>query len=345
MLSRVAQSLYWMARYVERAENTARLVDVNLQLLLDSRALDDSSIAGHWMPIVESTGERERFLAQHPEATAHSVVDFLVFEPANPNSIVGAVSQARENARTVRDQLTAELWEEINRLYLFLRSDEARRRFALSPAEFFGEVKNASLLLTGLGHATVMHGEGWQFVEVGRFIERADQTTRILDVLHAAFPERGLPQGLGERHAGEWAAVLRSCSAWDAYKSIYGANVDPTRVVGFLLLNEEFPRSVRFCAEELDLALRRISGVAAGRFANAAEQQSGRFLAELRFATVEDLLLTRGLHACLDWVQQRLGAIGQAVYDAYVSAPAGGDDAALYAQQTQQQQQRGPGLP
>jgi uncharacterized alpha-E superfamily protein len=340
MLSRVAQSLYWMSRYVERAENTARLVDVNLQLLLDARALDDASIAAHWLPIVESTGDAERFLAMHPEATARSVVEFLVFEPANPNSIVAAVSQARENARTVRDQLTAELWEELNRLYLFLHSDEARPRFAASPAEFFGVVKNDSLLLTGIGHATVMHGEGWQFVEAGRYIERADQTTRILDVLHAAFPERGLPQGLGERHAGEWTAVLRSSSAWDAYKSVYGANVDPLRVVGFLLLHEEFPRSVRFCAEELDAALRRISGVAAGRFANAAEQRSGRFLAELRFATVEDLLEARGLHGCLDWIQRRLGEIGAALYDTYVSLPAESDAGPPVDQQMQQQQLR-----
>ena len=108
-----------------------------------------------------------------------------------------------------------------------------------------------------------------------------------------------------ERHAAEWAAVLRSCSAWDAYKSVYGANVDPARVVGFLLLNDEFPRSLRFCAEELDAALRRISGVAGGRFANDAEQRSGRFLAELRFATVEDLLAEQGLHACLDRLQLR----------------------------------------
>jgi uncharacterized alpha-E superfamily protein len=337
MLSRVAQSLYWMSRYVERAENTARLVDVNLQLLLDSRALDDASIARHWLPIVESTGDRERFLALHPEATAHRVVDFLVFDARNSNSIVSAVSQARENARTVRDQLPAELWEELNRLYLFLRSDEARLRFASSPAEFFGEVKSASLLLTGLGHATVMHGEGWQFIEVGRFIERGDQTTRILDVLHAAFPERGLPRAATEQQAGEWTAVLRSCSAWDAYKSIHGATVDPLRVVAFLLLSEEFPRSVRYCAEELDAALRRISGVAAGRFANVAEQRSGRFLAELRFATVEDLLETHGLHACLDRVQQRLAAIADAVYDAYAGTPDEAEPPPLDQQMQQQQ--------
>jgi uncharacterized alpha-E superfamily protein len=342
MLSRVAHSLYWMSRYLERAENTARLVDVNLQLLLDFHAGEGDEAVDHWMPIVACTGDRERFQALFPRADARSVVEFLVFDSRNPNSIVESVSRARENARTVRDQLTSELWEEVNRLYLFLLSDDARSRFGASPAEFFTEVKNSCLLLIGLGHATIVHGEGWHFVETGRFIERGDQTTRILDVLHTDFPPRGVPEYWTERQSLEWAAVLRSCSAWDAYKSLYGANPEPTRVVGFLLLNEDFPRSVRFCAEEVDAALRRISGVAGGRFANAAEQRSGRFLAELRFATVEDLLEEHGLHDYLDLVQQRLAGIADGVGEAYVNlrrlAPETGPPA---AQQMQQQQAEG----
>lgn len=340
MLSRVAHSLYWMSRYLERAENTARLVDVNLQLRLDFDAAEDAPSV-HWLPIVESTGDRDRFLALHPEVDGRSVVEFLVFDPRNPNGIVESVACARENARTVRDQLTSELWEEVNRLYHFLRSQDARARFEASPADFFGEVKNATLLLTGLGQATVMRGEGWQFVETGRYIERADQTTRILDVLHAAFPERGVPASWTEREASEWAAVLRSCSAWDAYKSIYGASVEPARVVGFLLLNDEFPRSVRFCAEELDGALRRISGVAGGRFANDAERRSGRFLALLRFATVEDLLAEHGLHDCLDRLQLALAGIGGAVAEAYVDQTTRELLLPPVGQQQQQQQATG----
>jgi len=346
MLSRVAQSLYWMSRYLERAENTARLVDVNLQLMLDFRTPDESSVTNHWLPIVESTGDRERFLARYPDASGRSVVDFLVFDVGNPNSIVEVVSRARENARTVRDQLTAELWEEINRLFLFLRSPEARVRFESSPTDFFSEVKNASLLLTGLGHATVMHGEGWQFVEIGRFVERGDQTTRIVDVLHATFPARGVPTAWSERNAMEWGAVLRSCSAWDAYTSLYGASVEPPRVVDFLLLNEDFPRSLRFCAEELDDALRRVSGTPSRRFANAAEQRSGRFLAELRFATVADLLGEFGLHGYLDRAQASFAAIAEAVYQAYVTQPQlVRDEGPPVEQQMQQQQGRSASRP
>jgi uncharacterized alpha-E superfamily protein len=140
----------------------------------------------------------------------------------------------------------------------------------------------------------------------------------------------------------EWAAVLRSCSAWDAYKSLYGASVEPTRVVGFLLLNEDFPRTLRFCAEETDAALRRISGVGLGRFGNRAEQRSGRFLAELRFASVEDLLDQFGLHACLDRMQLQLAAIADAVLEAYAPQERIHLDAAPPSlQQMQQQQSRG----
>src|SRR5581483_4925981 len=133
MLSRVANSLYWMSRYLERAENTARLVDVNLQLLLDQRTGDDQSLAGHWLPIVQSAGEHELFTTLHSRATAQTVSDFLVFQPENTNSIVAAVSQARENARMVRDQIPVELWEELNRLYLFLRTPRARTLLRSSP--------------------------------------------------------------------------------------------------------------------------------------------------------------------------------------------------------------------
>jgi uncharacterized alpha-E superfamily protein len=344
MLSRVAYALYWMSRYLERAENTARLVDVNSQLLLDFRTSDESQLLDHWLPIVESTGDRDRFLGSYPGATGRDVVEFLVFDAENRNSIVATVTQARENARTVRDQLTAELWEEINRLYLFLHAQDARGRFDESPVEFFAEVKNASLLLTGLGHATVMHGEGWQFMELGRFIERGDQTTRILDVLHAAFPPRGVPAHWSEQDVVEWTAMLHSCSAWDTYKSLHGASVEPTRVVGLLLLNEDFPRSLRFCAEELDAALRRISGVGPRRFANTAEQRSGRLLAELRFATVEDLLEEYGLHRYLDRAQSVLASIADAAYDVYVreSHLARGDALPVTHQAAQQQVRRDP---
>src|SRR5471030_2129936 len=137
MLSRVAHNLYWMSRYIERAENIARLVDVNLQLLLDVRNLNDRTLAEYWQPIVQSTGDDERFFELHPKATGRNVTEFLVFQPENANSIVSSISSARENARTVRDQLTVEYWEELNRLYLLVNSPRARELWAASPQDFF----------------------------------------------------------------------------------------------------------------------------------------------------------------------------------------------------------------
>lgn len=338
MLSRVANSLYWMSRYIERAENIARLVDVNLQLLLDFRNLDDAALAAHWLPIVQSSGDDELFRKLHPHTTGHTVTEFLVFQVENPNSIVSSISQARENARMVRDQITVELWEELNRVYLFLRSDRATELWFENPADFFTTIRNASLLLQGLTDATVVRNEGWSFIQAGRFIERADKTSRILDVRHASLPDRGAPPLTSQADALGWSAVLRSCSAWDAYKALHGAEVQPALVVEFLLLSDEFPRSVRFSVRHLNNALRRLSGVREGKFTNAAEKLAGRFLAELQFSTVDDILEV-GLHSYIDIAQGKLNAIGDALFQAYIFQHFHTTDEFELRQQEEQQQQ------
>lgn len=339
MLSRVANGLYWMSRYIERAENTARLVDVNLQLLLNFRNLNDSTLAGHWMPIVQSTGDERLFSELFPKATGENVTEFFVFQKANPNSIVSCVFHARENARTVRDQITVEFWEELNRLYLFLNSPEARSLWTHSPYQFFIEVRNSSLLLQGLTDATIMRNEGWFFTQVGRNLERADKTSRMLDVHQASIPVQGAPTLTSQADALGWSAMLRSCSAWDAYKALHGAEVQPALVAEFLLLSEDFPRSVRFCVQQLNSALRRISGVAEGRFSNDAEKLSGRLLAELQFSTPADIF-ELGLHQYIDQLQAKLNAVGEALFQTYIFQPFQlGTDNEL-RQQEQQQQQR-----
>jgi len=320
MLSRVANSLYWMSRYLERADNTARLVDVNLQLLLDQHSLDAAALADHWMPIIQSTGDEELFNQRHPRATGDAVTEFLVFQKENGNSIVSSIAQARENARMVRDQITVEFWEELNNLYLFLHSSRARKLWRSNPYDFFQEIKNASLLLQGLGDSTIVRNEGWFFVQVGRYLERADKTSRILDVRHAIFPPRGAPAAATQIDALAWAAVLRSSSAWDAYKAIHGAEVQPALIAEFLLLSDDFPRAVRFCTQELNTALRCISGVAEGRFCNDAEKLAGRLVAELQFSTASDIFDV-GLHLYIDQLQTKLNAIGAALFQAYIFQP------------------------
>ncbi len=338
MLSRVANSMYWMSRYIERAENIARIVDVNLQLLLDFRNLNEERLARHWLPIVQTTGDERQFFQLHKKATGNAVTEFLVFQVENPNSIVSSICQARENARMVRDQITIEYWEELNRLYWFVKTPQARKAWNESPSEFFQQIKNSSLLLIGLSFATLIHNEGWLFSQVGKFIERADKTSRILDVRYQPQPENGAPANDSETDALEWSAILRSCSAWDAYKSIYGAEVNPKLVAEFLLFNQDFPRSVRYCVAELNGALRRISGVSEGRFCNGAEKLAGRLVAELQFSTVDEIF-EQGLHDYLDRLQFKLNDIGNAMFDAYIFQKFNPLEDEIMVQQEEQQQQ------
>jgi len=338
MLSRVANSLYWMSRYIERAENIARIVDVNLQLLLDLRNLDEERLAKHWLPIVQTTGDEAQFFQLHKKATPQNVTEFLVFQMENPNSLTTSICQARENARMVRDQITIELWEELNRLYWYVRTKEARIAWKESPSEFFQQIKSSSLLIIGLTDATLIHNEGWWFAQTGKFIERADKTSRILDLRHATLPAKGLPQTVSETDALEWSAILRSCSAWDAYKTIHSAEVSPRLVAEFLMLNADFPRSVRFCVDELNHALRRISGVAEGRFCNDAEKLAGRLVAELQFATVDEIFET-GLHDYLDRLQAKLNDVGGALFNAYIVQNFNNIEDEIMVQQEEQQQQ------
>ncbi len=338
MLSRVANSLYWMARYIERAENIARIVDVNLQLLLDVRNLDEKRLASYWQPIVQATGDEEAFFKSHPKATAATVTEFLIFRTDNPNSLVQSICQARENARMVRDQITLELWEELNRLYLFVRSPQAREVWERDAGEFFHEIKASSLHIIGIINATLVHSEGWWFVQAGQFLERADKTTRILDVRYQSLPETGAPERITPDAALEWSAVLRSCSAWDAYKTLYAADVHPRLVAEFLLLSDIFPRSVRFCVNELNRALRNISGVSDGRFTNDAEKLTGRFLAELQFSSIDEIFQV-GLHRYLDEVQLKLNNVGNALFRAYIFQQFENPDEVHMVQQEEQQQQ------
>ncbi|HUA68846.1 MAG TPA: alpha-E domain-containing protein [Candidatus Saccharimonadales bacterium] len=340
MLSRVANSLYWMSRYIERGENIARIVDVNLQLLLDLRNLNEERLAQHWLPIVQTTGDEAQFFQLHKKATGQAVTEFLVFQIENPNSLVSSICQARENARMIRDQITIEFWEELNRLYWFVKTPEARRIWRESPSDFFQEIKNSSLHLIGLSYSTLIRNEGWWFLQVGKFLERADKTSRILDVRSGVFPEKGAPPAVGQFEALEWSAILRSCSAWDAYKSLHGVEVNPRGVVEFLLLNDDFPRSVRFCVGQFNHALRRISGVAEGRFCNNAEKLAGRLVAELQFSTLDEIF-AQGLHLYLDQLQSKLNNIGAALFDAYIFQQFNNLEDEIMVQQEEQQQQFG----
>lgn len=315
MLSRVADSLYWMSRYIERAENNARIADVNLQLLLDLTNQPDSDPQQQWQPIISSLEENELFASLYPNPKGREAVDFVSLQKKNRNSIYSCISQARENARTTREQISSEMWEQINSLYLFVKSDSARKLLRSSPYEFFRRIIVGSHLFQGTADATMTHGEGWHFLRIGRLLERADCTSRILDVkYHILLPS-------GERVGGnvdtiQWMSVLKSCSALEAYRKIYVDQVAPWKVAEFLVIHPNFPRSIRFSVDSLDEALHCISGTDETRYANDAERLSGRLRSDLDYVTIGEIFKF-GLHEYLESIQKRLVEIGNATYDTY----------------------------
>jgi uncharacterized alpha-E superfamily protein len=317
MLSRVADSLYWMSRYVERAENIARILDVNLQLMLDLPKLNAEQQSALWLPVLRSTGDGD-FTEHFKEAKSESVIEFLTLSPKNPNSILNCLTSARENARHVREQISLEMWEEINRTYLSLKGLTAKKIARSGAYDFYNHIKNASALFQGTTDGTMTHGEDWDFIQVGKFLERADMTTRILDAHDEIFVNTPAKSQTGGTL--QWSAILRSCSSHDAYRKFYVAQVEPDKVVEFLILNEFFPRSIRFSVQAMNDALRRISGARDEVFSNHAEKLAGRLVADLNFSALEDIK-TVGMHNYMDETQVKLNAIGEAIYKTYLFCP------------------------
>ncbi len=330
MLSRVADSLYWLSRYLERAENLARLVDVCRYDALDAADDDNEEI---WRPILYATCTEESF-REARDATDDDldVGSFITFSEANPDSIRQCIALARENARMVRDQISEEMWLELNSIHLFMQSGEAEELWRLQPEGLYREVIKFCLLFEGLIDATILHDEGWHFVQAGKFLERADKTSRILDMLTYA----------GEPERSQLASALRSCSGFSAFRAEFRGEVTLQNVMGFLLFSPSFPRSVRFCLRELDRILHAISGMPAGAFSNEAERITGSILAQLNFSSVENVWST-GLHRFIDELQQQLNLIGQQVFETYVLLPSEVQNVArpeAWQFQWQQQQQQ-----
>jgi uncharacterized alpha-E superfamily protein len=315
MLSRVADSLYWMSRYIERAENNARIADVNLQMLLDLTSPKGSDSPQQWNPIISSLEEDELFGSLYDKTDGKAVIDFVSLQKKNPNSIYSCLTNARENARTTSEQISSEMWEQINRLYLFVKSDAAKKLVRSSPYEFFNRIILGSHLFQGITDATMTHGEGWDFIRIGKLLERADCTSRILDVKYHILLPSGEKVG-GNIDTIQWMSVLKSCSALEAYRKIYVGQVAPWRVAEFLITHSAFPRSIRFSVDYFDAALHHISGSSETRYANEAERVSGRLRSDLDYITIGDIFKF-GLHEYLESIQERLVEISNAMQASY----------------------------
>ncbi len=310
MLSRVAESIYWLSRYIERAENVARFIEVNMRLVLDLPI----SQAQQWEPLVITSGDDEDFKKRYDAATQDNVIHFLTFDLENPNSILSCLSHARENARSVREIISSEMWEQVNWFHMTVRSAATKKPGGELPADFFAKVKMASHLFCGITDNTLSHSEAFHFARLGRMFERADKTARILDVKYFML----LPQVeyVGTPYdTALWSALLKSASAFEMYRQAFGG-VNSDHVAQFLILDRDFPRSMRFCIHRADDSLRAITGSAAGMYNTIAERKLGRLRSELDYAQIAEIL-RGGLHEFIDDFQVSLNSIGSAVFDTF----------------------------
>ncbi len=285
MLSRVADSIYWMARYIERADNVARFIRVNLNL-----ALDLGPELEQWAPLILTTGDEQAFQSRYSSASRQHVVRFLTSDEDNPNSIVSCLRRPRKR-RAVRDMISAEMWEELNKFYLMVGEAPKDADNLIASFEFYGQVMAHGAMLEGLAESTMSRGEAWHFRRLGRMIERADKTSRILDVkyflLLPSLDDVGTPLD-----TNQWAALLKSASALEMYRKRHG-RIEPQQVAEFLILDRDFPRSLRFCLIGAERSLVAITGGGPATMRTPAEQRLGRLRSELEYASIQEIITRR----------------------------------------------------
>lgn len=325
MLARLAENLFWAGRYLERAEQTARMVDVTYHTLLESPA---GEVPASWEQLLDVLHLRPAY-GDAPIEPAR-VIRFLVLDRDAPGSITASVTRARENIRSVRELVSSELWEAVNELHLALIRRDLRRDLDDQPHELFGVIRRACMTIYGTASETMPRDDGWRFMALGRMLERAEMTCRLIDVRYGqlealAGPSRRLsgvaspvgpdvevPQGADRADFHHWIAVLKSASAFEAYRRRYRASMDPADVVEFLLLEPDLPRSVVYCLTSSQRLLQALSHGASTR----AVRRVGRASASLQYRDVGELF-ELGLHPYLEQVQDRVAAIADAVADEF----------------------------
>lgn len=309
MISRNADCIYWLNRYIERADNVARFADVNLNLMMDLSL----SNTQQWEPIVVTTGDSDIFKQRYGEAFAENVIKFLTFDIDYPNSIISCVNFARENARSIREIISSEVWENVNAFYLMLK-EASQNQSPENLPEFFESVKLASYSFAGVMDNTMNHNEAWLFGRMGRLLERADKTARILDVkyyyLLPSLEWVGTPLD-----QVQWISLLKSASAYEMYRKFYH-RITPSSVAEFLILDRDFPRSIHHCLWQVEQHLHQIDNTPVDKWNNAAEREIGRLRADLNYITVDDII-AEGLHEFLDRLQSAINKVGASITETF----------------------------
>ncbi len=314
MLSRTADHLFWMARYTERAENTARMLDVNYQTSLLPQSAEVAEQG--WWAMLDISELTSAFDHKYGLLTRDDVIDFMVRDMTNPSSIMSCLRAARENARAVRGSLTTEVWETVNTTWLEVQRMIADSELQEDPSRFFEWVKFRSHLARGVQFGTMLKDDAFHFMRLGTFLERADNTARILDV---KFQSSGADDSEPNREQNDfyhWAAVLRSVSGFEVYRKVYRAVITPQRVAELLILRPDMPRSLVSSLDEVVAILALVGN----QQSDETERQAGKLHADLKFARIDDIFAV-GLHAFLTSFLERIGDIGSGISRDFLVPP------------------------
>ena len=312
MLSRTADHLFWMARYMERAENTARMLDVNYQTSLLPQSADMAELG--WRGLLSISELTWNFSQKYSQPTAHNVMDFMVRDETNPSSILACLRAARENARAVRGALTTEVWETQNQTWLEFNRLLEEGAFERDPGAFFEWVKFRSHLSRGVTVGTMLMDEALHFIRIGTFLERADNTARLLDVKYHALTggEYFGPNGnVKESHEVDfyhWSAILRSVSGFEIYRKVYRNVIRPEKVAELLILRPDMPRSLAASMNEVVANLQLVANQQSGE----TLRRAGRLQSDLRYGRIDEILMT-GLHAYLTQFLDRVNDLGAGI--------------------------------
>ena len=312
MLSGVADSMYWMNRYIERAENYARFMDVSFNLSLEL----PPDASEQWRPLVVTTGDWNMYESLYSKANKTKVIYFLGFDENNQNSIYNCIVKTRENARTIRPEITKEVCEQINFLYFLVKEGLENKQWKNDdPRNFFTEVKKGCQLLYGIFDATISRTDSWHFGKIGQMIERADKTSRVLDVKYHILLSS--PKAVGSPlDLIQWAALLKSVSAYDMYRKKNG-KLNAANIAEFLILDKVFPRSMLKCLMQAEQSLYAITG-SSGGYSNSAEKQIGMLRSQLEYTDINDIF-NSGLHEYLDNFQKKLNEVSSAIFETFFS--------------------------
>ena len=309
LLARYAECIFWMARYMERAENLARILDVHETFARDTRGMTN------WFSIVQLNADEKDFFSRHDRPTAEAVVHYYMFDTQHTNSLVSMLRMARENARVLRPWISTEMWTQINVFHNKLVEMNGKDVALPNLSKVCTWIKEECQTHTGITEGTFYRDQGWYFYQMGKYIERADQTTRLLDIkYHTLLPS---PLDVGSTlDVSQWTTVLRCTAGYHAFRRVYPRGMSPTTVAGFMLYNEGFPRSVVMCVRQIDGVLTRMRSRYDLRGGSAAMERVDELLAALLSRPI-DAVLRDGLHQYLDWIQLQLSIITTEIAQAF----------------------------